>query len=763
MKINKIIFPVAALSLAFAACDDQVMEWRDGDPTVTGSDIPMELKEKIANYDFIKNYMAEYHPGVDITLGMGLDNFLDDEAYRQVVLDNYQGVTFGNAMKHQSVVQTNGSYNWDKVDQFIAMNTGLKLHGHNLLWHTQQQQNYLRKLIAPEQIISGGNDGGIENVVTNGDFESGNDNGWSGWSHYTKTVEAPGHDSNYALKCVTDAETSVNYDCQLWWSVDLEPGVTYAYSFYIKSPDGVEAQFVGQNANFSGIYKSIFTGTDNWTLCEGEFEYKDSDPADVCRVGLQFGGIKNATLWVDDFKFGRKVEGPANLCPNGNFADGIEGWNVNNPGAGVETVEMAGAPSGNKNVMKMTSSSSSEKAWDLQVVSGDIPSQHGKKVEVSFYVKSEGAGKGRLSFKGLTNEWPWMNWTGDQSSWTEAFETSDNWTQIKVVLQNYSVDFDESADVWKISMDFGYVPDMTYYIDNVLVTVVDDEAKAPMRAPSITYALKTPEEKKAILLGAMEEWIKEAMTHAGPACSSWDVINEPIGDNCQIRGIEGGWSGDDSEPVETTESGLNLNWANEAGNGHFYWGYYCGMDYAVKAFEYAAKYNPNGAKLFVNDYNLESNPNKLAKLIEFVEYIDNNGAHVDGIGTQMHVSSSISKEQVDAMFKTLAATGKLIRITELDITVGTKTPSADQLQKQADCYHMILTSYFENIPENQQSAITLWTLSDNEKEHEYWLKDDAPNVFDASYGRKLAYKSVCDAIAGKDVSADFRSHDYSKK
>ncbi|MDE6325725.1 MAG: endo-1,4-beta-xylanase, partial [Duncaniella sp.] len=129
----------------------------------------------------------------------------------------------------------------------------------------------------------------------------------------------------------------------------------------------------------------------------------------------------------------------------------------------------------------------------------------------------------------------------------------------------------------------------------------------------------------------------------------------------------------------------------------------------------------------------------------------------------MHVSSSISKEQVDAMFKTLAATGKLIRITELDITVGTKTPSADQLQKQADCYHMILTSYFENIPENQQSAITLWTLSDNEKEHEYWLKDDAPNVFDASYGRKLAYKSVCDAIAGKDVSADFRSHDYSKK
>lgn len=192
MKINKIIFPVAALSLAFAACDDQVMEWRDGDPTVTGSDIPMELKEKIANYDFIKNYMAEYHPGVDITLGMGLDNFLDDEAYRQVVLDNYQGVTFGNAMKHQSVVSASGKFNWDKVDQFIAMNTGLKLHGHNLLWHTQQQQSYMKSLIAPKLVqeqTSGGD--GISNLLVGdaSDFEGGTIGGWGSWGSNKESVE----------------------------------------------------------------------------------------------------------------------------------------------------------------------------------------------------------------------------------------------------------------------------------------------------------------------------------------------------------------------------------------------------------------------------------------------------------------------------------------------------------------------------------------------------------------------------------------------
>ena len=85
-------------------------------------------------------------------------------------------------------------------------------------------------------------------------------------------------------------------------------------------------------------------------------------------------------------------------------------------------------------------------------------------------------------------------------------------------------------------------------------------------------------------------------------------------------------------------------------------------------------------------------------------------------------------------FKTLAATGKLIR--------------------------MILTSFFENVPEVQQSAITIWGLSDNSKEHEYWLKDESPNISDASYGRKVAYKGVCDAIAGEDVSAGFTSPNY---
>ena len=35
------------------------------------------------------------------------------------------------------------------------------------------------------------------------------------------------------------------------------------------------------------------------------------------------------------------------------------------------------------------------------------------------------------------------------------------------------------------------------------------------------------------------------------------------------------------------------------------------------------------------------------------------------------------------------------------------------------------------------------------------IPNDAPNLWDANYARKHAYKGVADGLAGKDVSEDF--------
>ena len=153
-------------------------------------------------------------------------------------------------------------------------------------------------------------------------------------------------------------------------------------------------------------------------------------------------------------------------------------------------------------------------------------------------------------------------------------------------------------------------------------------------------------------------------------------------------------------------------------------------------------------------------PYKLDAIIAFANYIDSNNSTgaplVDGLGTQMHVNVSVRKEQVDEMFRVMAATGKLVRITELDVAIGTEHPTLQQLNAQANTYKMIVRSYMENVPEAQRSGITLWTLSDAPGEHLYWLKGDSPNLFDANYVRKEAYKYFCDGIAGRNLAEDFK-------
>ena len=766
MKVNKILFPLAALPMMLASCDEQVMEWRQPDPTVSGSELPLELAEEIARYDFVKNYMAQYQPKVDITVGMGLDNFLDDEDYRQVVLDNFQGVTFGNAMKHQSIVSASGTCNWSKVDQFLAMNTGLKLHGHNLLWHTQQQQTYIKSLIAPKMIIESDPTNDISNMLAgdNSDFEGNTKGSWGSWGNSSESgVTSPGHDSNYCMYLTNPSDADA-YSAQSALTFDnfLTPG-TYKVRFYAKSTSGAGSlQFQYQNSTTYGSqggYNTFSVGTE-WTLCEHEFELTLED---VNRILINFGKV-GATYYIDDVEFGLKQEVKpdpmSNILPPAasdfdSNTDGATGgwgsWGSNKDSAATE--DGAGVDGSVGLVLKNKGDGN---AWEAQCAyTFDMPLIKGQPYVITFDAKSTSAA-GELQFQ-------YQNGTsyGSQGGYN-TFAIGTEWMPCE-----YEFTITDYDDVDRIILNFGKVG-ATYYIDNIKFGP-KNEAKSKARASraSVSYELKSAAEKKTILLNYIDSWIKEAMEHLGNNCTSWDVINEPIGDDCRFRGIDGGWmSGEDYQdkaPTESETDGLNLNWNNTAGNAHFYWGYYCGLDYAVQAFKSAAQYSPNGAKLFVNDYNLETNPSKLAKLIEFVNYIDNNGAHVDGIGTQMHVQSGISKEQVDAMFKTLAATGKLVRITELDVALGTASPSAEQLKQQSDTYQMILTSFFENVPEAQQSAITIWSLSDNAKEHEYWLKDQCPNIFDAKYGRKHAYKGVCDAIAGFDIGADFESPVYTKK
>ncbi|MDO5527421.1 MAG: endo-1,4-beta-xylanase [Prevotella sp.] len=799
-NISKVfLFSCLGMSAALTSCDDQIMEWGtpDGHGQVTKAEIPLAVKEVLANYSDIKAYAPA---GSLIGIGMGADMYVSNaNGEGTLATANYQLFTPGNAMKMDAVVQNNGTLKFETVDALIAalQENNMPLYGHNFIWHTQQQQTYLKSLIAPDvQIISDPN-GKIENIVENSDFENGNTNGWGAWSSdgCTQSISAKGegYEGDYAIK-LSNPKAGANYSAQAFYTlpqIQLEAGDVYILSFYVKA-DHSDPDFQAELQNRSTYsakkyFHQPINAADKWYYFEEEFEITDDIIANApTHITIDFGG-GTGNVWLDNVQFGKKKEGPANYCSNGSFENGIDGWDSQNRGDGIEAVEAADAIDG-KHVVKMTASASSSNYWDLQLTSAAIPTFPGEKVRLSFYVKSNQAGAGRVSFSSaLSNQWPWMNWTGTQSSWTESFETSTNWMLIDVVLQNFSTDFKDGEATWTFNLDFGSVPGVTYYIDDVKVTLENSAASArkrgQTRAGGIIYTFKTPEEKREALLGAMDTWIKGMADHLKEkniVPYGYDVINEPITDgDCKVRGVDnvfgGSWTEDDvtyydEAPEETEAEGLSLNW----GSGHFYWGYYV-PDFAVQAFQKARAYLPAETKLFVNDYNLESNPKKLEALIKFAKDIDaaNGSPVVDGIGTQMHVSISPTddtaknaqiiadlKAKVDAQFQTMAATGKLVRVTELDITLGTGSPSSAQYQAQADAYRVIAESYFANVPAAQQSGITIWSLSDNEAEHEYWLNGQVPNLFDKDYLRKWAYKGFCDGLAGEDLGLKYGGEDY---
>lgn len=765
MKIYQIALPLLAGTMMLSGCYDEKMSWQrpDGQGAVVSSEIPLALAEQIANYDNIKNYAAEYMPTTQIGLGASADKYLSDENYASLANANFQIFTMGNAMKHISLVGNDGALKQDAVQKAQnviskAAESGIEVFGHNFIWHTQQNQTYLKSLIAPTMVVS--SDGDIANLLPGDacDFNGGTTGGWGSWGSNKESagvVSGVGVDGTPCLVLKNKGDGN-NWDAQCAYTFDSPLSASKEYTIRFKakstSPAGV-IQFQYQNSTSYGSqggYKDFTVGTD-WVTCEYTFTPKYDD---VDRIILNFGKV-SGTYYIDNIEFGTKIEDPmTNVLAgdNSDFDGGTKGswgsWGNNS----TSSISAKGQGHNSDYCLVLDNPTDGSDYYVAQCAyTFDNELTNGQTYIIQFDAKADLPASVQFA-------------TQNSSTYAgEGYHTMEVGTEWARCEYEYTCSKDGMN---RILINFGKIG-TKYYIDNIKFGVKKANGakimRAQRRATKITYTLKSAEEKRALLLNAMQTWISNA-AQAFPSVKQWDVVNEPITDGTNLwRGVDkGAWGGDDKEPTETTTDGLNLNWENGTGNGHFYWGYYIGKDYGVKAFQYARQAVGDGAKLYVNEYNLETSPGKLDALIGFVNYIDANGGHVDGIGTQMHVSKSITKEQVDAMFQKLAATGKLIRISELDVAMNSSSLSAEQQQAQSDIYQMIIESYKANIPEAQRGGIVIWTLTDAADEHEYWLKNDCPNLFDGTYARKIAYKGVCDAIAGKNLGAEFSGSDWPK-
>ncbi|KIY61657.1 glycoside hydrolase family 10 protein, partial [Cylindrobasidium torrendii FP15055 ss-10] len=147
-----------------------------------------------------------------------------------------------------------------------------------------------------------------------------------------------------------------------------------------------------------------------------------------------------------------------------------------------------------------------------------------------------------------------------------------------------------------------------------------------------------------------------------------------------------------------------------------------GEDFIRIAFQAARSADPS-AKLYINDYNLDSNNAKTQGMVALVKRINANGQLIDGVGTQMHLSAGGSGGAAAAL-QALASTGLEVAITELDIASAS---ASDYLAVTNACLNL-----------SQCVAITSWGVSDKNS----WRASSSPLLFDNNYQAKAAYNSV---------------------
>lgn len=723
MKYKYIIPIIVSSLLILSSCDDNLMEW-EKDPehgTVTGAELPLELVEKISRYEPLKTY-------TDFVLGNGIgtDLYMSDPAYRKLVNENFDEVTPGYAMKHGAMVNSKGEINFTTIDAFIAAtkSAGLSVFGHTLVWHSNQNASYLNSIIAPTVIpgSSGANAMDISGLK-NGTF--------SNWSRNNPgqgitIVDNAGLTANSKAVQLISSGSSTNYwDLQLGSSnIPVVSGHSYEVSFYIKSDQAGKGRI-----SFSGLVNGYpwmdwdgtggaeaFITSSQWKQIKFTLNANDfAVGSNSLQLNFDLGPVPNVTYLIDvntlavtDLDAAPTV---VNLVANGTLNTDTNGWaKYNGADNALSFAGAANAYEGNGAMKVVNATSDAANQWKTQI-HADFTSVMtlDKDYTISYMIRSEAAGSVRCSTTGTS-----AHYQGDQA-------TSTTW---KLVEWKFKGNGTETG----LNFDLGGAAG-TYYIDNVVVTS-GDSSGGPTAPVTIE---KTDAEKTAIIGNAMQDWISKMMTHYKTSVFAWDVVNEPMKEDGTLRtGNEG-----------------------DTATDYFSWAKYLGKDFAVTAFKLARQYGNSTDKLFINDYNLESSLSKCDGLIEYVKYIESKGATVDGIGTQMHISLTTDKDKIAQMFQKLAASGKLIKISELDIRLGTNAPTVAQQAAQAEMYQYVIDMYKKHIPAAQQYGITIWGVSDSVKEHEFWLPDESPNLWDANYVRKHAYKGTADGLAGKDVSKDF--------
>ena len=328
-----------------------------------------------------------------------------------------------------------------------------------------------------------------------------------------------------------------------------------------------------------------------------------------------------------------------------------------------------------------------------------------------------------------------------------------------------NVKFNFTTEWQDVTVDVTPTMDSNFYLMHIPNYVGDVYIKQiKFEGYKVNTIPQTAQEKHDTLVYAMDKWIHGMMDACEGKCKAWDLVNEAISG--------GGNDGQGNYVLQSSKQENSGSW--DVGGTAFYWQDYMGdLEYVRQACRLARKYGPEDIKLFINDYNLESdwdNNKKVKSLINWIKKWEADGVtYIDGIGTQMHIScfenaniQNSIKSHITTMFQLMANSGKLVRVSEMDMGYvrGTNrwgsSVKTDQLteaehKKMADFYEWIIKQYLTIIPPEQQWGICQWCTTDSPT-NSGWRGGEPVGIWDLTYYRKHAYAGFVRGLNGGEPS-----------
>ena len=768
MKKQYIILALGAMLMTSCA-DEFDRHFEVGRPDKT------EKYAYLTDYKALKEYVAD--PNFHVGVGTDAADYAKQGVTYVVTNANFNETVAGNAMKMASCVGDDGSMNFGTVEAYVkaATDAGLDVYGHTLAWHAQQPVKWLNALIADKV----------------------DPNYKPGEKQIIETEEAA-----TCIKVVAEDMAEYPWDTQFWLLFDqkFSEGDSWEVSMKVRADKAATAGTQTHNAPGEYIHWAAI-GTVPFTTEWAEYKSSGTITAEQnggYSIAFNLNDFAEAnTYYFDDLSF--KLNG-VELIANGNCDDptGTANYRTKEDrGATVDSrivdkiivKKEVDASSGggdiekrvDRNCIQVCSADMAENPWDTQfwlVIDESTPLHEGDSWEVSMNVRADlECDAGTQTHKAPSNYIHWAGigtvhftpeWTNYKASGTVTAEQEGGWS-IAFNLNDFA-----SANNY-------YFDDISYKINGVEMIkngdcegsntasftskedrgdlvpsrIVDHYIEVIHQESNNGLIALTPEEKKDTLTWAMEQWISGMMT----ACSNeesgqvlvkaWDAVNEAL-------------SGADKDG-----DGLyDLQHGTADNTSDFFWQDYLGdIDYIRTVVKLARQYGGSDLKLFINDYNLESDWDQNAKLKSLVKWIEKWEADgvtkIDGIGSQMHISyymdakTQESKQKaIENSFKIMAESGKLVRISELDMGLvdesGNDVKTVDVTEEQhhamAEFYTWIIKKYKEIIPAAQQWGICQWCATDSPA-NSGWRANQPVGLWDKDYYRKHTYAGFADGLS----------------